>query len=145
MDVSVDTSRFRGLKFIYLYNGSSVSFHKRAPNVGCFASARWPCGLMDKVLVFGTKDCRFESCQGHLLQHISECGPQPGMMPAHCLPTHFASIIPMELCRRRIAPLATGPESQGPHYQWPLTIYTHLHSDTNDMSICWLYCAKDTR
>ena len=21
---------------------------------------------MDKVLVFGTKDCRFESCQGHL-------------------------------------------------------------------------------
>ena len=26
----------------------------------------WPCGLMDKALVFGTKDCRFESCQGHL-------------------------------------------------------------------------------
>ena len=26
---------------------------------------RWPCGLMDKALVFGTKDCRFESCQGH--------------------------------------------------------------------------------
>ena len=25
----------------------------------------WPCGLMDKALVFGTKDCRFESCQGH--------------------------------------------------------------------------------
>ena len=24
-----------------------------------------PCGLMDKSLVFGTKDCRFESCQGH--------------------------------------------------------------------------------
>ena len=24
-----------------------------------------PCGLMDKALVFGTKDCRFESCQGH--------------------------------------------------------------------------------
>ena len=22
----------------------------------------WPCGLMDKALVFGTKDCRFESC-----------------------------------------------------------------------------------
>ena len=22
---------------------------------------------MDKVLVFGTKDCRFESCQGHLM------------------------------------------------------------------------------
>ena len=27
--------------------------------------AQRPCGLMDKVLVFGTKDCRFESCQGH--------------------------------------------------------------------------------
>ena len=26
----------------------------------------WPCGLMDKALVFGTKDCRFESCQGHI-------------------------------------------------------------------------------
>ena len=28
-------------------------------------SNSWPCGLMDKALVFGTKDCRFESCQGH--------------------------------------------------------------------------------
>ena len=27
----------------------------------------WPCGLMDKALVFGTKDCRFESCQGQVL------------------------------------------------------------------------------
>ena len=27
---------------------------------------KWPCGLMDKALVFGTKDCRLESCQGHL-------------------------------------------------------------------------------
>jgi hypothetical protein len=26
---------------------------------------RRPCGLMDKALVLGTKDCRFESCQGH--------------------------------------------------------------------------------
>ena len=37
----------------------------------CDASAhshnfRRPCGLMDKALVFGTKDCRFESCQGHV-------------------------------------------------------------------------------
>ena len=24
-----------------------------------------PCGLMDKALVLGTKDCRLESCQGH--------------------------------------------------------------------------------
>ena len=27
---------------------------------------QWPCGLMDKALVFGTKDCRFESCQGQV-------------------------------------------------------------------------------
>ena len=26
----------------------------------------WPRGLMDKVLVFGTKDCRLEYCQGHV-------------------------------------------------------------------------------
>ena len=25
----------------------------------------WSCGLMDKALVLGTKDCRFESCQDH--------------------------------------------------------------------------------
>ena len=31
----------------------------------------WPCGLMDKVLVFGTKDCRFESCQGHFAGHVA--------------------------------------------------------------------------
>ena len=29
---------------------------------------QWPCGLMDKALVFGTKDCRFESCQGHTIR-----------------------------------------------------------------------------
>ena len=29
----------------------------------CRASfLKWSCGLMDKALVFGTKDCRFESC-----------------------------------------------------------------------------------
>ena len=34
---------------------------------GCSGQTQvsWPCGLMDKALVFGTKDCRFESCQGH--------------------------------------------------------------------------------
>ena len=30
-----------------------------------YKNGTWPCGLMDKALVFGTKDCRFESCQGH--------------------------------------------------------------------------------
>ena len=29
-------------------------------------SVKGPCGLMDKALVFGTKDCRLESCQGHI-------------------------------------------------------------------------------
>ena len=32
----------------------------------CFLSSAlptWSCGLMDKALVLGTKDCRFESCQ----------------------------------------------------------------------------------
>ena len=32
---------------------------------GMVHAARRPCGLMDKALFFGTKDCRFESCQGH--------------------------------------------------------------------------------
>ena len=46
---------------------------------------------MDKALVFGTKDCRFESCQGHLfvgrlvatafgtvacVAHVSLCSPR---------------------------------------------------------------------
>ena len=29
-------------------------------------SVKGPCGLMDKALAFGTKDCRLESCQGHI-------------------------------------------------------------------------------
>ena len=36
------------------------------------AVMQWPCGLMDKALVFGTKDCRLESCQGHA-QLTSSC------------------------------------------------------------------------
>ena len=34
------------------------SVQTRMPEV---AGVKWPCGLMDKALVFGTKDCRFES------------------------------------------------------------------------------------
>ena len=30
---------------------------------GGSCAVTWPCGLMDKALVFGTKNCRFESCQ----------------------------------------------------------------------------------
>ena len=40
--------------------------HSRQPSWrGVSLYLRGPCGLMDKALVFGTKDCRFESCQGH--------------------------------------------------------------------------------
>lgn len=40
--------------------GSSKTVHDALYSMGS-------CGLMDKALVFGTKDCRFESCQDHLL------------------------------------------------------------------------------
>ena len=37
----------------------------------------WPRGLMDKALVFRTKDCRFESCRGHLALYpcTTNCHP----------------------------------------------------------------------
>ena len=41
---------------------------KSAGDVSATNRSHGPCGLMDKALVFGTKDCRLESCQG---QHIS--------------------------------------------------------------------------
>ena len=41
-----------------------VSAHNTKLRITCVGSRR-PCGLMDKALVFGTKDYRFESCQGH--------------------------------------------------------------------------------
>ena len=49
------------------------------------------CGLMDKALVFGTKDCRFESCQDqvllcsihwHVLIPWCFCSPRPHPAPA---------------------------------------------------------------
>ena len=43
----------------YLLNRDTV------PRRDVRVEINWPCGLMDKALVFGTKDCRFESCQGH--------------------------------------------------------------------------------
>ena len=51
-----------------------------------------PCGLMDKALVFRTKDCRFESCQGQVL-------------PASRL--HFAGI------RADICDLVSSPQEVG--------------------------------
>ena len=34
------------------------------------------CGLMDKALVFGTKDCRFESCQDHYYSGLNSLSHQ---------------------------------------------------------------------
>ena len=45
---------------------ASSGLHNVEPNqLHTYYGLAWPCGLMDKALVFGTKDCRFESCQGH--------------------------------------------------------------------------------
>ena len=62
-------------------------------------SYTWP-GLMDKASVFGTKDCRLESCQGHACafvgpaacpRHAARChlGPRRPPAPPH-LPITFA-------------------------------------------------------
>ena len=46
---------------------ASSGLHNVEPNqLHTYYGLAWPCGLMDKALVFGTKDCRFDSCQGHL-------------------------------------------------------------------------------
>ena len=38
---------------------------QQAKRVGYDEYVTRPCGLMDKALVFGAKDCRLESCRGH--------------------------------------------------------------------------------
>ena len=40
--------------------------HRCTLSLSLSLSLKRPCGLMDKALVFGTKDCRLESCQGHI-------------------------------------------------------------------------------
>ena len=50
--------------------------------VGCLNM--WPCGLMDKALVFGTKDCRLESCQGHACAFVG-----PAACPRHAARCHL--------------------------------------------------------
>ena len=50
-----------------------ISYHCIFTNILWFDNLfarNWPCGLVDKALVLGTKDCRFESCQGQLFQKI---------------------------------------------------------------------------
>ena len=59
-----ETRWWRRLHFVW----SSVDiFCLHALVIKGIDDTQWPCGLMDKALVFGTKDCRFESCQGHFL------------------------------------------------------------------------------
>ena len=48
------------------------------------SSYTWPCGLMDKALVFGTKDCRLESCQGHACAFVG-----PAACPRHAARCHL--------------------------------------------------------
>jgi hypothetical protein len=43
-----------------------------------------PCGLMDKASVFGTEDCRFESCQGHFCLLTSVRLRHLIRVPLHC-------------------------------------------------------------
>ena len=48
------------------------------------SSHTWPCGLMDKALVFGSKDCRPESCQGHACAFVG-----PAACPRHAARCHL--------------------------------------------------------
>ena len=48
------------------------------------SSHTWPCGLMDKALVFGSKDCRPESCQGHACACVG-----PAACPRHAARCHL--------------------------------------------------------
>ena len=59
-----------------------------------------PCGLMDKALVFGNKDCRFESCQGHLPPCSSKCKCTATRRQPLALPTSFAPSSPSGRCSR---------------------------------------------
>lgn len=81
-------------------------------------SAMWPCGLMDKALVLGTKDCRFESCQG---QACEDRIARPCWRAA--------------VCGRRQPPAAGSPHASGhtEDVKWPrgVTVST-LDSESSD-------------
>ncbi len=77
---------------------------------------------MDKALVFGTKDCRFESCQGHPL-HASSQG-RPHVPRSVCV-----RVCACQLRRREIA----GEEVRGG--KWPLrSEREHPLRDSNPQS-----------
>ena len=71
----------------------------------------WPCGLMDKALVFGAKDCRLESCQGQLVSvavWLKQVGAQATwsfcqsrLASGCCVATWSSSdlvLVPLEAC-----------------------------------------------
>ena len=95
-----------------------------------------PCGLMDKALVLGTKDCRFESCQGHFsgasIRHsriLSAASSRPGDKSSH---VHSANI---NRCSRQ------GQAEQGPNsglhaFLWSLSCQnTHCGARTHDHKV----------
>ena len=54
------------LAFLWLCACGVYAAFIRIPPQSC----KWPCGLMDKALVFGTKDCRFRVLPGSLEQEL---------------------------------------------------------------------------
>ena len=73
----------------------------------------WPCGLMGKALVLGTKDCRFKSCQGQFAsQRPNVCCMCAGHVPLcgrarrHAFMRRCASVcllVCMRCCARSVA------------------------------------------
>ena len=70
---------------------------------------------MDKALVFGTKDCRFESCQGHMSDWPRQ-GPSASLGLAPC----WREAQPFFECESRGPPRGGSPTDEtrrecGPH------------------------------
>ena len=102
-------------------------------NCGTHAAGYWsqvshcmrPCGLMDKALVFRTKDCRFESCQGHLLLGVPSRHATPAVahgaanLPGSSgLATAAAAVAPHTAEQFRHVPLPASPLPAGIGH-WP--------------------------
>ena len=67
--MSLTTSQCCPLDFARaLYMRSREASRRLGYTWPCAGTSR-ACGLMDKALVFGTKDCRFESCQAQYIPH----------------------------------------------------------------------------
>ena len=69
---------------------------------------------MDKALVFGTKDCRFESCQGHY------CAGEPSGLTNHI--SHVAAL----LCTQKLFVQAASPAVVTAALDYTATAARHL-------------------